>query len=74
MSVTSNEPVNELGDGNTSPDWEITGDLTLNLRAERSGRGMGRVYSIMVETTDGLNPPTRARVQVRVPHSMGQSK
>jgi hypothetical protein len=74
VSVTSNEPVNAPGDGNTQPDWEITGDLTVNLRAERAGRGTGRIYTIAVETTDGLNPPTRSRVQVRVPHSMGQSK
>ena len=30
ISVESNEPVNGLGDGNTAPDWVITGDLTLN--------------------------------------------
>jgi hypothetical protein len=74
VSVTSNEPVNELGDGNTLPDWQITGDLTLNLRAERSGRGTGRVYTIVVETTDGISPPTRSRIQVRVQHSMGSGK
>jgi hypothetical protein len=70
VQVSSSEPVNERGDGNTEPDWEITGDLTVKLRAERSGRGTGRVYTIVVETTDGINPPTRARVLVGVPHSM----
>ena len=35
VSVTSNEPVEGLGDGDTSPDWVITGNLT-DLRAERS--------------------------------------
>src|SRR5206468_8202213 len=32
VNVTSNEPVDGLGDGDTSSDWEITGDLTLNVR------------------------------------------
>ena len=27
ISVTSNEPVNGVGDGDTSPDWIITGPL-----------------------------------------------
>jgi hypothetical protein len=26
-SVASNEPIDGLGDGDTAPDWEITGDL-----------------------------------------------
>jgi len=50
--VESNEPVNGLGDGNTSPDWIITGDLTVKLRAERSGTGSGRIYTITVECAD----------------------
>ncbi|MBO0861640.1 MAG: hypothetical protein J2P21_24770 [Chloracidobacterium sp.] len=33
----SNGPVMGDGDGDTAPDWEITGALTLNLRAERRG-------------------------------------
>ena len=45
-SVTSNEPDNGLGDGDTAGDWLITGDLTLNLRAERGGTGNGRTYTI----------------------------
>ena len=36
-----------------APDWEITGDLTLDLRAERSGSGTGREYTITVQCTDG---------------------
>jgi hypothetical protein len=42
-SVTSNEPVNGGGDGNTGTDWQITGPNTVDLRAERSGTGSGRV-------------------------------
>ena len=36
--ISSNEPVDGLGEGDTTPDWTITEDLTLNLQAERSGR------------------------------------
>ena len=42
VGVTSSEAQNGRGDGNTSPDSAITGSLTLNVRAERSGNGSGR--------------------------------
>src|SRR5262245_11499361 len=32
VSVSSNEPIDGVDDGNTSPDWEITGPLSVNLR------------------------------------------
>jgi pectin methylesterase-like acyl-CoA thioesterase len=52
ISVTSNEPVNELFGGDTAPDWEITGPLALNVRAERDNKGTGRIYTITVESRD----------------------
>jgi hypothetical protein len=67
IGVTSNEPVNGLGDGDTAPDWEITGDLTLNLRSERSGKGTGRVYTITVEFVDSAGNRSTATLEVRVP-------
>jgi hypothetical protein len=69
VSVTSNEPVEGLGDGDTAPDWEITGTLTLNLRAERSGKGTGRVYTIAVECTDSSNNKSTSTVAVNVPRN-----
>jgi alpha-tubulin suppressor-like RCC1 family protein len=50
--VTSNEPQNGLGDGDTPNDWMISGPLTLQLRAERSGKGDGRAYTIAVRCAD----------------------
>jgi hypothetical protein len=67
-SVSSNEPVNGLGDGDTAPDWRITGSLTLELRAERGGRGPGRIYTIEVACTDTAGNTARRTTQVLVPH------
>jgi len=69
VSVASNEAVDDLGDGDTSPDWRITGDLSLELRAERSGRGAGRVYTITVESVDRSGNVGHGTVDVTVPHN-----
>jgi hypothetical protein len=66
-AVSSNEPENGLGDGDTAPDWEITGDLSLNLRAERSGTGTGRIYTITVESIDAAGNRSTRDVTVTVP-------
>jgi hypothetical protein len=68
VSVTSNEPDNGLGDGDTPIDWKITGDLTLELRAERAGTGAGRVYTILVACTDAAGNTSTSTVTVTVPH------
>lgn len=70
VSVASNEPESGLGDGNTASDWQVTGPLTLLVRAERSGKGSGRVYSIRVECTDAAGNRSSSVVTVSVPHSM----
>jgi len=67
-SVSSNEPVNGLGDGDSFPDWEIIGDLKVNLRAERSGTGRGRVYTITVTCRDASGNSTVGATNVTVPH------
>ena len=74
VSVTSNEAVGSgNGSGNTSPDWIITGDHGLNLRAERAGTGTGRVYTITVEAEDCAgNLSTPVQLTVTVPHDQGK--
>ncbi len=74
ISAESNEPVNGLGDGNTNtaPDWVITGDLTVKLRAERSGTGSGRIYTITVECTDQSGNSSTDTAKVTVPHDKGK--
>lgn len=73
VSVSSNQPINGTGDGNTSPDWVITGDLTVSLRGERAGNiKTDRVYTITVESTDALGNTARKDVFVTVPHDQGK--
>jgi hypothetical protein len=67
-AVRSNEPMNGTGDGDMTPDWEVTGDLTVNLRAERAGTGNGRVYTMTVGCTDASAQRAAKNVTVTVPH------
>ena len=69
VSVSCNQPVNGKGDGNTSFDWKITGDLTLDLRAERAGNMGDRIYTIIVESKDLSGNAATREVIVRVPHN-----
>ena len=68
VSVTSNEPVDDKGDGKTAPDWQIVGDLAVTLRAERAGTLSGRVYTITVRCTDDSGNSSERAVAVSVPH------
>jgi hypothetical protein len=66
-TVSSNEPENGHGDGNTTPDAMITGPLTVNLRAERAGGGSGRVYTLTVACRDAAGNETQGTTTVTVP-------
>jgi N-acetylneuraminic acid mutarotase len=59
VSVCSNQAVGE------QPDWEITGDLTLLVRAERANN-QSRVYTITVRSTDASGNSSDATVTVTV--------
>jgi len=73
LSVTSNQAVDAKGSGNTAPDWRITGDHTVALRAERSGKDKGgRIYTITLQATDEAgNLSAPSTVTVKVPHDKG---
>ncbi len=72
VSVTSNEPDNGLGDGDTPNDIVIVDDFNFQLRAERSATGDGRIYTITYEVTDACGNSTLATAEVTVPKDKGQ--
>jgi len=67
-AVTQDEPVNGLGDGDTSPDAAVSGQEIL-LRAERAGIGNGRMYEVHFTATDAEGASCSGSVTVSVPHS-----
>jgi hypothetical protein len=75
VSVTSNEPDNGLGDGDTSGDIAGadlgTDDRSVQVRAERSGTGSGRIYTFVYRVTDSSGNATEASATVTVPHDQG---
>jgi hypothetical protein len=67
ISVRSNEPPS-----GREPDWVITGDLSLLLRAERSPHGHGLVYTITVQCRDAAGNTSTGTVFVTVPHDRAE--
>jgi hypothetical protein len=64
ISVTSNE--------SGSGQYQITGDLTVNLLADRNGNGTGRTYTITVQCKDTFGNASTKTVTVTVPHDQGK--
>jgi hypothetical protein len=73
-SVTSDEPANSAGDGNTTNDIVIAADCkSVQLRSERMGSGNGRVYTITFKATDASGNVSTATAKVVVPLSQNGS-
>lgn len=71
VSVTSTDPVNGTGDGDTGPDWEVVNNKLVRLRAERAATGDGRIYTIRVVATDAAgNVSDPVFVNVVVSHNI----
>jgi hypothetical protein len=74
-SVSQDEPLNTIGDGNTCPDAQLQGS-TVDLRAERTGNpkvpGDGRVYVVHFTASDGQGGSCSGTVNVCVPHDQGE--
>ncbi len=71
--IGQDEPTMGLGDGDTCPDGAGVGTSTAQLRAERSGTGKGRVYTVYFTAQDSRGAESRGTVQVCVPHDQGGS-
>lgn len=60
----------EFAGDNIGPDWEITGDNTVDLRAEIPKRGIKRIYTITVTCTDASGNTSTATTDVTVSHNI----
>jgi len=73
VSITSNEGDLANGSGHASPDIQDaafgTDDRQFLLRAERSGGGSGRIYTITYEAEDATGNVTSRQVTVTVAKS-----
>jgi hypothetical protein len=74
-SAASDEPDDGTGDGDTANDIqnlsvdEDTGVVTVDLRAERSGSGDGRTYTVTIQATDGSGNVATETCEVNVPRN-----
>jgi M6 family metalloprotease-like protein len=66
--VTSDEPDNGKGDGNTVDDIVIVDDTHVQLRSERMGGEDGRLYTLLYTAEDCVGNQATATVYVTVPH------
>ncbi len=73
-TATTTASINGTGDGNTSPDWIILDAHHVQLRAERAGKGNGRVYTIGITCIDSGGNSSHQSVEVRVSHDQGRKK
>lgn len=75
VSITSNEPDDGTGDGDTANDIQDadfgTDDRVFSLRSERSGEGTGRVYTVVYRAVDDAGNTTEVETTVVVPHDRG---
>jgi hypothetical protein len=69
-AVTHNEPAGNRGRGKAAPDWVAAPRADqVWLRAERSGSGGGRVYTLALKATDAHGATCTGTAVVTVPHS-----
>lgn len=68
ISVTSNEPESGTDSEDIAGDWKIIDAHHLQLRAERAGKGSGRIYTITIAATDASGNKSEQHTEVVIPH------
>jgi hypothetical protein len=78
IAITSNEPDDGLGDGDFPYDIQDasfgTDDRSFSLRAERSGTGTGRIYTVTYGATDSSGNTANTSATVTVQHDRRENK
>ena len=69
LSVASNEPLDGTGDGDAGPDWAVIDARRLQLRAERSATGTGRIYTLTITCGDRSGNLATRQLAVTVPRT-----
>jgi endo-1,4-beta-xylanase len=72
VAVRSSEPDRGTGEGDVVGWTPGTADASGQLRAERSGNGHGRVYTLEFVGRDRAGNETTCTNTVRVPHDAGR--
>ena len=70
VAVTSNEPA-AAGESDITISGSGTGPRTVSLRAEREGKGSGRIYTFNVSATDQAGNSASTTGRCVVPHDQG---
>ena len=71
VGIKVSEPDDGQGDGNTTNDVQVTADGKIYVRAERSAKNNGRIYTITYKATDASGNAGYASATVTVPKSQG---
>jgi hypothetical protein len=74
ISISSNEPQAGTDKDDIADDWKVIDAKHVQLRAERDGKGNGRVYTITIEAKDYSGNKTEQKVEVTVPHDNSGKK
>jgi hypothetical protein len=68
VSIAMNESDDSIGDGHTTGDIQIGEDGEIYVRAERSGKGGDRIYTITYQAVDDCGNATVQSAIVSIPH------
>lgn len=71
-AIYQDEPLNDVGDGDTNVDGRGIGESIAQLRQERSGLGDGRIYEIQFTASSESGDNCSGSVIVGVPHDSKQ--